>query len=101
MLFIFVPACALSFILRSFQRRHSSSVMPTVIPSAPTVIPSAASVSPIARTSVMPDLIGHLPVILSVPSVILSEAKDLFTLHVIPSEASVSHLGIIHKSITK
>ena len=65
MLFIFVSLCALSFILRSFQRRHNYSVMPDLI-------------------VVMPDLIGHLPVI-------LSEAKDLFTLPVIPSAASVSH----------
>ena len=69
MLFIFVLICALSFILRSFQRRHNYSVILSVIP--------------------------------SVPSVILSEAKDLFTLHVIPSAASVFHPEIIHKSITK
>ena len=88
MLFIFVLICALSFILRSFQRRHNSSVIPYCH-------------SERSEESVMPDLIGHLPVILSVPSVILSEAKDLFTLHVIPSAASVFHPEIIHKSITK
>ena len=81
MLFIFVSLCALSFILRSSRRRHNSSVIPTVIPSAPTVIPSAASVSPIARTAVIPGLTGNLSVI--------------------PSAASVSHPEIIHKSITK
>ena len=79
MLFIFVSACALSFILRSFQRRHNYSVILSVILSATSVILSEASVSP----------------------VILSVSEGSILTIVIPSEASVSHPEIIHKSITK